>query len=125
MPSAFAEVMPKRWRFARSFGVASASSDCRIDATGGIGGRAALAMCDAWYSDARSRMPGVASSSPIVLITGGSRGIGAATVRLAAARGYAIAFTYLERAETAHALVHELTATGGTALAIQADVSLE
>ena len=70
-------------------------------------------------------MPDVTSSSPIVLITGGSRGIGAATARLAAARGYAVAFTYLERAETAQALVDEITSSGGTALAIQADVSLE
>ena len=64
-------------------------------------------------------------SSPIVLITGGSRGIGAATARLAAARGYAVAFTYLERAVTAQALADEITSTGGRALAIQADVSLE
>jgi len=67
----------------------------------------------------------VTSPSPIVLITGGSRGIGAATARLAAARGYVVAFTYLERAVAAHALVDEITSSGGTALAIQADVSVE
>ena len=65
------------------------------------------------------------SSSPIILITGGSRGIGAATARLAAARGYAVAFTYLERVETAQALVSELTSAGGKVLALQADVSVE
>lgn len=64
-------------------------------------------------------------SRPLILITGGSRGIGAATARLAAARGYAVAFTYLERAATAEALVAELEATGATALALQADVSVE
>lgn len=64
-------------------------------------------------------------SRPLILITGGSRGIGAATARLAAVRGYAVAFTYLERAATAEALVAELEATGATALALQADVSVE
>jgi NAD(P)-dependent dehydrogenase (short-subunit alcohol dehydrogenase family) len=62
---------------------------------------------------------------PLVLITGGSRGIGAATARLAASRGYDVALTYLQRAETADALVRELTATGARALALQADVSRE
>ena len=62
---------------------------------------------------------------PLVLITGGSRGIGAATARLAASRGYDVAFTYLQRAETANSLVAELTATGVRALAVQADVSSE
>ena len=62
---------------------------------------------------------------PLVLITGGSRGIGAATARLAASRGYDVAFTYLQRAETANSLVAELTATGARALAVQADVSSE
>lgn len=65
------------------------------------------------------------SSSPIVLITGGSRGIGAATVRLAASRGYRVAFTYLQRASTAQALVSEIESTGGTAIALQADVGIE
>ncbi|MGV3520233.1 SDR family oxidoreductase [Luteitalea sp.] len=64
-------------------------------------------------------------SRPLILITGGSRGIGAATARFAAARGYAVAFTYLERAAAAEALVAELEATGATALALQADVSVE
>jgi NAD(P)-dependent dehydrogenase (short-subunit alcohol dehydrogenase family) len=58
-----------------------------------------------------------------LLITGGSRGIGAATARLAAARGYAVAINYREQAEQAAALVGEIEAAGGTALAVQADVS--
>ncbi|BCS30869.1 short-chain dehydrogenase [Luteitalea sp. TBR-22] len=64
-------------------------------------------------------------SSPVLLITGGSRGIGAATARLAAARGYRVAFTYLERSATADALVTEIEAAGGTAIALQADVARE
>lgn len=64
-------------------------------------------------------------ASPIVLITGGSRGIGAATARLAAARGYTVAITYLERGSAAEAVVSEIKAAGGTAIALQADVSVE
>jgi NAD(P)-dependent dehydrogenase (short-subunit alcohol dehydrogenase family) len=64
-------------------------------------------------------------ASPIVLITGGSRGIGAATARLAAARGYAVAITYLERGSAAEAVASEVKAAGGTAIALQADVSVE
>ncbi len=62
---------------------------------------------------------------PVILITGGSRGIGAATARLAATRGYAIAINYLRRADAAEALARELTATGTTAITVQADVSSE
>jgi NAD(P)-dependent dehydrogenase (short-subunit alcohol dehydrogenase family) len=64
-------------------------------------------------------------SSPIVLITGGSRGIGAAAARMAAARGYAIAINYLHRADTAEALVRELRDSGATAISLQGDVSRE
>jgi NAD(P)-dependent dehydrogenase (short-subunit alcohol dehydrogenase family) len=64
-------------------------------------------------------------SSPIVLITGGSRGIGAAAARMAAARGYWIAINYLQRAETADALVRELNDSGATAIGVQGDVSHE
>ena len=60
-----------------------------------------------------------------LLVTGGSRGIGAATVRLAARRGDVVAFTYLSRVDAAEALVAEVQAGGGTALALQADVGLE
>jgi NAD(P)-dependent dehydrogenase (short-subunit alcohol dehydrogenase family) len=67
----------------------------------------------------------MASASPIILITGGSRGIGAATARLAATRGYRVAFTYLQREETARALVDEIERGGGTALALRADVGVE
>ena len=46
--------------------------------------------------------------SEIVLITGGGRGIGAATARLAAARGYAIAVNYKSNAEAAANVVKDI-----------------
>lgn len=61
----------------------------------------------------------------VCIVTGGSRGIGAATARLAARRGYRVALLYRERADAADALVREIAAEGGTALAIQADVGDE
>ena len=61
----------------------------------------------------------------ILLITGGSRGIGAATARLAAAKGWKVVTSYLERQEPAEAVVREIEAAGGTALTVQADTSIE
>jgi NAD(P)-dependent dehydrogenase (short-subunit alcohol dehydrogenase family) len=61
----------------------------------------------------------------VALITGGSRGIGAATARLAAARGYAVAVNYVNNATAARAVVAEIDAAGGTAIAVQADVASE
>ena len=58
-----------------------------------------------------------------VLITGGSRGIGAAAARTFAAAGYAVAVNYHRSQAAARALVDELTAQGAAALAVQADVS--
>ncbi len=55
------------------------------------------------------------------LVTGASRGIGAAIVRRLAADGAAVAFTYGRSAEEAQKLVAEVAADGGTAVAIQAD----
>ena len=63
--------------------------------------------------------------SSTVIITGASRGIGAATARLAAARGYAVCVNYRERREAAEAVVADITAAGGRAIAVQADVSFE
>jgi len=60
-----------------------------------------------------------------MLITGGGRGIGAATARLAAARGYAVAVNYLKDEPAANAVVSEIRASGGSAVAIRADVSHE
>ena len=61
----------------------------------------------------------------IVIITGGSRGIGAATARLAAASGYAVCISYLRNSEAAHAVVQDIVNDGGKAMAVAADVSVE
>jgi NAD(P)-dependent dehydrogenase (short-subunit alcohol dehydrogenase family) len=61
----------------------------------------------------------------ILLVTGGSRGIGAAIARLAAARGYAVAVNYRSRRDAADAVVADITAAGGRAIALQADVAVE
>jgi 3-oxoacyl-[acyl-carrier protein] reductase len=60
-------------------------------------------------------------SSKVALVTGGSRGIGAAIVRRLVKDGAAVAFTYSRAKEKAAALVVELESHGGKALAIQAD----
>ena len=61
----------------------------------------------------------------VVLVTGGSRGIGAATARLAARQGWAVAVNYTRDATAAQAVVDAITAAGGRALAVQADVADE
>ena len=63
--------------------------------------------------------------SKILLVTGGSRGIGAATARLAARRGYITCITYLHNQAAAEAVVADITSTGGQVLALQVDVSVE
>ena len=65
------------------------------------------------------------SDLPVLLVTGGGRGIGAATARLAAQRGYAVAINYAHNAQAAEALVAEIRAQGGQAIALQADVADE
>ena len=61
----------------------------------------------------------------ILLVTGGSRGIGAETVRLAAARGYAVAVNYQSNRKAAESVVGEVNRNGGKAIAVQADVASE
>jgi NAD(P)-dependent dehydrogenase (short-subunit alcohol dehydrogenase family) len=61
----------------------------------------------------------------VIVITGASRGIGAATARLAAARGYAVCVNYLKNQTAAHAVVADIEAAGGQAIAVAADVSAE
>jgi 3-oxoacyl-[acyl-carrier protein] reductase len=55
------------------------------------------------------------------LVTGGSRGIGGAITRRLTSDSASVAFTYLERVETAEALVAEVAEQGGTAIALRAD----
>ncbi len=62
---------------------------------------------------------------PILLITGGSRGIGAATALLAAEKGYAVAINFARHAQAADELVCRIQGDGGQAIAVQADVSVE
>lgn len=61
----------------------------------------------------------------VMVITGGSRGIGAATAKLAALHGYAVCITYLKNRDAANAVIDEIKANGGHAIAVAADVSLE
>ncbi len=61
----------------------------------------------------------------VLLVTGASRGIGAATARLAAAEGYAVAVNYTANATAAEEVVRSIEASGGTAVALQADVADE
>jgi NAD(P)-dependent dehydrogenase (short-subunit alcohol dehydrogenase family) len=65
------------------------------------------------------------TAQKIVLITGSSRGIGAATARLAAAQGYDVAVNYTRDEEGAAAVVADIEKTGRRAVAIKADVSRE
>lgn len=60
-----------------------------------------------------------------LLITGGGRGIGAATARLAASRGYSVCVNYRKDREAAEKVVDEIRASGGKAMAVAADVSRE
>jgi NAD(P)-dependent dehydrogenase (short-subunit alcohol dehydrogenase family) len=57
-----------------------------------------------------------------LLVTGGSRGIGAATARLAAARGWRVCFSYAQDQRAAEAVVRAIEGAGGEALAVRSDV---
>lgn len=61
--------------------------------------------------------------SKVILVTGGSRGIGAACCELAAAHGYDVAVNYAGRKDAAEAVAEKVRATGRKAVTIQADVS--
>ncbi|HEY6631247.1 MAG TPA: SDR family oxidoreductase [Rhizobiaceae bacterium] len=60
-----------------------------------------------------------------LLVTGGSRGIGAAVARLAAAAGYRVAVNFAENGEAASRVVDDIRADGGEAFAIRGDVGSE
>ena len=61
----------------------------------------------------------------LVLITGASRGIGAATALLAARRGFAVAVNYAANSLAADEVVRQIRQSGGQAMAVQADVASE
>ena len=62
---------------------------------------------------------------PVLLIAGGSRGIGAATAKFAGARGYDVAINYKSNAKAAASVVDAVKAAGGKAVAIQGDMVTE
>ena len=64
-------------------------------------------------------------AQPLMLVTGGSRGIGAETVLLAASRGWRVAFSYKDNAEAADMVVAKAKSLGTEVIALQADVSNE
>ena len=61
----------------------------------------------------------------VIVITGGSRGIGAATALLAAEQGYRICINYQADEEAAHRVLAQVCALGAQAIAVRADVSIE
>jgi NAD(P)-dependent dehydrogenase (short-subunit alcohol dehydrogenase family) len=61
----------------------------------------------------------------VVLVTGASRGIGAATAILAGKQGWAVAVNYVANSVAADAVVRHIVAAGGTAIAVQADVAVQ
>ena len=61
----------------------------------------------------------------LLVITGGSRGIGDATARLAAQRGYSVGISYVRNREAAESVTEEIRRAGGEALAVRGDVSSE
>lgn len=65
------------------------------------------------------------SGTPVMIVTGGARGIGAATARLAGARGYAVGVNYQQSREAAEQVVREIESAGGRGIAIQADIACE
>lgn len=62
------------------------------------------------------------SDAPVLLVTGGSRGIGAAVSVMAASRGWRVAVNYASNRAAADKVVAEITVAGGEAIAVQADV---
>jgi NAD(P)-dependent dehydrogenase (short-subunit alcohol dehydrogenase family) len=61
----------------------------------------------------------------VLIVTGGGRGIGAATARLAAKRGYAVCVNYLRDSAAAETVVQDIRGDGGSAVAVAGDVSVE
>ncbi len=62
---------------------------------------------------------------PVMIVTGGARGIGAATAKLAEERGYAVCVNYQQDRDSAEEVVHAIVGKGGSAMAVQADISAE
>ena len=65
------------------------------------------------------------SEVPVLLVTGGSRGIGASVCRLAGAAGWQVAVNYASNLDAAEAVVADIRALGGSAITVQGDVGTE
>jgi NAD(P)-dependent dehydrogenase (short-subunit alcohol dehydrogenase family) len=63
--------------------------------------------------------------SPVIIVTGGSRGIGAATARLAADRGYRVVITYRQDRQAAALVAEAITKAGAEAITVPVDVAVE
>jgi NAD(P)-dependent dehydrogenase (short-subunit alcohol dehydrogenase family) len=70
-------------------------------------------------------MDATAANLGAMIVTGGGRGIGAATARLAASRGYSVCVNYLSRRDAADAVVAEITNAGGRAICVAGDIAKE
>jgi len=64
-------------------------------------------------------------ASKVLIVTGGGRGIGAATARLAGSRGYAVCVNYLSDSASAARVVEDIERQGGQSIAVQADIGVE
>ncbi|HEY2013553.1 MAG TPA: SDR family oxidoreductase [Bryobacteraceae bacterium] len=71
----------------------------------------------------REYSPG--GNGPVLIVTGGGTGIGAATARLAARRGYAVCVNFALNQDAAAQIVAAIQAAGGRAMAVQADIASE
>src|SRR5690606_39972777 len=78
--------------------------------------------CNRWrtWKNGSLRLP-----NKVMVVVGGSRGIGAAVARLAAERGWTVMLTYTCRADDAATVVRDIEAAGGKAQALRCDVSCE
>lgn len=65
------------------------------------------------------------TEQPVLLVTGGSRGIGASVALKAAEKGWAVVVNYARDREAAEAIANIINETGGSAVAVQGDVSRE
>src|SRR5687768_14689279 len=79
----------------------------------------------AWQSDPCSGSGSMSVKRPVVLITGGSRGIGAAVAQLSAERGYDVAISYRADHHAAQRVVEACRASGARAIACQGDMASE